>query len=48
MSVVTKLANMMTYLECLLPTNSHDRVIKYSCKIKRQIKMLLYSLTQCL
>ena len=48
MSTATKLGKMTTYLEWLLPINSHDRIITWSCKIPWQSKIIIYLLTLCL
>ena len=33
-----KLARVVTYHEGILPTNLHDTLIRFSCKIMRQAK----------
>ena len=46
--MATKCGRTITYLEWLIPTNSHDHIITWSCKIMWQTKILIYPSTQCL
>ena len=47
MPMATKRGRMMTYLAWILPINSHDHIITWSCKITWQTKIIIYPLTQC-
>ena len=48
MPMVTKLGKMMNYLEWPLAIKSHDCIIRWSCKITWQTKIITYPLTQWL
>ena len=43
MPMATKLGMMATYFEQLLPTNFHDHVITWFCKITSQTKYIILS-----
>ena len=47
MLMATKKGMMMTYLEWLLPIKSNYNIIMHSSKIMWQIKIIIYTLTQC-
>ena len=48
MLMAAKLGRMITYLDGLLPTMSHDPLIMHSCEITWQIKTVISQLLQCL
>ena len=48
MLMATKYGWVMTYLAWLLPMKSHDHIIRWSCKIIWQTRIIMYRLTQCL
>ena len=48
MLMATKYGWVMTYLAWRLPMKSHDHIIRWSCKIIWQTRIIMYRLTQCL
>ena len=47
MSMANKLDRMVAYLDRLLPRNSYDILIKWSCNISWQTKTTISPLSDC-
>ena len=48
MSMATKIGRMVTYIDRVLPINSHDHIITSSWEITCQTKNIISPLPQCL